>query len=113
MRFYSIIIPVYNRPDEIKELLESLTKQAFTNFEVIIIEDGSTNTCDDIVNGYKDKLEISYYFKENSGQGFSRNYGFERAKGDYLCGDSPGPGAFLPGHPETVGQDALGAGNSH
>jgi len=84
MRFYSVIIPVYNRPNEVDELLESLTKQSFSNFEVLIIEDGSTDRCEEVVEKYKDQLNISYYFKENSGQGFSRNYGFQRAKGDYF-----------------------------
>ena len=83
MRFYSVIIPVYNRPIEVDELLSSLTKQSFTNFEVLIIEDGSTDRCEEVVKTYQDELNISYYYKENSGQGFSRNYGFERAKGDY------------------------------
>lgn len=81
---YSIIIPVYNRPEEVRELLESLCKQTYSNFEVLIIEDGSTNKCDEVVAEFEDKLEIYYYFKENSGQGFSRNYGFERANGDYF-----------------------------
>lgn len=82
--FYSIVIPVYNRPDEISELLESLTKQTFTNFEVLIIEDGSQKTSKNVVEQFSDSLNIRYYYKENSGQGFSRNYGFERAKGDYF-----------------------------
>jgi glycosyltransferase involved in cell wall biosynthesis len=81
--FYSIIIPVYNRPDEIYELLESLTKQTYTNFEVLIVEDGSEKTSKDVVDEFSNRLNISYYFKENSGQGFSRNYGFERSNGDY------------------------------
>ena len=81
---YSVIVPVYNRPEEIKELLESLTKQSFQNFEVLIIEDGSTRKCEEIVQSFQDVLDIRYYFKENSGQGFSRNYGYERAKGDYF-----------------------------
>lgn len=84
MRLFSIIIPVYNRPDELDELLTSLTKQSFKNFEVIIVEDGSENKADWIVERYTKDLTISYFYKENSGQGFSRNYGFERAKGDYL-----------------------------
>jgi len=83
MRFYSVVIPIYNRPDEIKELLESLTKQTFTNFEVIIVEDGSQIKCEQICHSFKDKLNIQYFYKENSGQGFSRNFGFEKAKGDY------------------------------
>ncbi|MCG2588330.1 glycosyltransferase [Rhodohalobacter sulfatireducens] len=81
--FYSIIIPVYNRPDEIYELLESLTKQTYTNFEVLIVEDGSEKTSKDVVDEFSNRLNISYYYKDNSGQGFSRNYGFERANGEY------------------------------
>lgn len=81
---YSVVIPVYNRPDEVDELLQSLTKQTYKSFEVLIIEDGSTTPCKEIVDSYRDKLDIHYYFKENSGQGFSRNFGFERSNGDYL-----------------------------
>lgn len=84
MRFYSIIVPVYNRPDEIGELLESISRQAYINFEVLIIEDGSSKTCKHVIDKFADRLEIHYFFKENSGQGFSRNYGFEKAKGDYF-----------------------------
>ncbi|QSE95909.1 glycosyltransferase [Fulvivirga lutea] len=84
MRFYSVIIPIYNRPQEIDELLESLTKQTYTNFEVLVIEDGSSKKCEHIVQKYADKLDVQYYFKENSGQGFSRNFGFEKAKGNYF-----------------------------
>lgn len=81
---YSLIIPVYNRPDEVDELLESLVHQTFRDFEVLIIEDGSKDRCDTIVDKYHSKLDIRYYYKENSGQGFSRNYGFERAEGEWL-----------------------------
>lgn len=81
--FFSVIIPVYNRPVEIRELLESLTRQTRTDFEVLVIEDGSTDRCEEIVEGFQAKLDVKYHFKENSGQGFSRNYGFERASGDY------------------------------
>jgi glycosyltransferase involved in cell wall biosynthesis len=84
MRKYSVIIPVYNRPEEIKELLESLTHQTYKNFEVLVVEDGSKLKCEDIVNSFKVKLDVQYFFKENSGQGFSRNFGFEKAKGDYF-----------------------------
>ena len=83
-RLFSVIVPIYNRPVEMKELLESLCKQTYTNFEVLVIEDGSTEKCEDIVKTFEDKLSVSYFYKTNSGQGFSRNYGFERAKGDYL-----------------------------
>ncbi|MEX2456476.1 MAG: glycosyltransferase [Balneolaceae bacterium] len=81
---YSIIIPVYNRPHEIDELLLSLTEQSYKSFEVIIVEDGSDSKCDHLVKQYQDVLDIRYYYKENSGQGFSRNYGFKRAQGDYF-----------------------------
>lgn len=82
-RKYSIIIPVYNRPDELDELLDSLTDQTYTHFEVIVVEDGSKVPCDHIVEKYIHELDISYCFKKNEGQGFARNYGYERAKGDY------------------------------
>lgn len=82
--FFSIIIPLYNRPQEIDELLHTLTQQTYLQFEVIVIEDGSTLDAKDIVDSYADRLDIHYYFKENGGQGFARNFGFERAKGDYF-----------------------------
>jgi len=82
--FFSIIIPLFNRPQEIDELLFTLTKQTYLQFEVLVIEDGSENDAKDIVRNYAGKLDISYYFKENEGQGFTRNYGFTRAKGDYF-----------------------------
>jgi glycosyltransferase involved in cell wall biosynthesis len=81
---FSVIVPVFNRPDEIEELLGSLCEQTYSLFEVIIVEDGSEIRCDDRIDQYRGRLDISYYYKENSGQGFSRNYGFERAKGDYF-----------------------------
>ncbi len=82
---FSIIIPVYNRPDEISELLESLIVSSYDkSFEVVIIEDGSSITCKEEVERFKEKLNISYYFKENSGPGDSRNYGMKVAKGDYF-----------------------------
>ncbi|MET4080196.1 glycosyltransferase involved in cell wall biosynthesis [Pedobacter sp. UYP30] len=81
---FSIIIPLYNRPQEIEELLATLTKQTYTNFEVLIIEDGSKLDAKAMVNAYSGKLNIRYFFKENAGQGFARNYGFEHAKGDYF-----------------------------
>lgn len=83
-RKYSIIIPVYNRPDEVDELLESLTRQTYRNFEVIVVEDGSTVPCREVIEKYKYSLDIVYYLKKNEGQGFARNNGYERAKGDYF-----------------------------
>lgn len=81
---YSIIVPVYNRPDEVDELLESLSNQTQKDFEVIIVEDGSVKTCKDVCDKYADILVLHYYAKENSGPGQSRNYGAERAIGEYL-----------------------------
>lgn len=81
---YSIIVPVFNRPDEVSELLESLTHQTVKDFEVIIVEDGSKIPCKEVCDAYKDKMDIQYFFKENSGPGQSRNYGAERASGEYL-----------------------------
>lgn len=81
----SIIIPVYNRPQEIDELLESLTKQTFIeDFEVIVVEDGSKNTSKEIVEKYQSQLNIHYFFKENSGAGASRNFGMQKASGNYF-----------------------------
>jgi glycosyltransferase involved in cell wall biosynthesis len=84
MRYYSVIIPVYNRPQEVAELLESLSKQSVKNFEVVIVEDGSTHTSQQVVNAYKEALTLSYYTKPNTGPGESRNYGAARSRGDYL-----------------------------
>ncbi len=83
--YFSFIIPVYNRPDEIDELLQSLSLLDFDKpFEVVIVEDGSTILCNLIVEKYSDKLNINYFFKANSGPGASRNYGMQNAKGDYF-----------------------------
>ena len=81
---YSIIVPVYNRPDEVDELLQSLCEQTVKDFEVIIVEDGSVNPCKDVCDKYADILSLHYYAKENSGPGQSRNYGAERANGTYV-----------------------------
>nr|WP_299051418.1 glycosyltransferase [uncultured Polaribacter sp.] len=82
---FSIIIPVYNRPQEIEELLESLIKQDFTDdFEILIIEDGSTQKSDEVVVKYQNQLNLKYFFKENSGAGASRNFGMEKATGNYF-----------------------------
>ena len=81
---YSIIIPVYNRPDEVDELLGSLTEQTEKDFEVVIVEDGSKTPCKDVCERYAGRLDIHYYMKENSGPGQSRNYGVDRARGEYV-----------------------------
>ena len=82
---FSLIIPVYNRPDEVDELLESLSQSTYTDiFEIVLIEDGSTLASKDVASKYGDRLDISYYFKKNSGPGDSRNYGMKKARGDYF-----------------------------
>lgn len=81
--YFSIIIPVYNRPDEVDELLQSLTLQTNKNFEVILAEDGSTNKSNLIADKYRDSLDIVYFEKSNSGPGTTRNAGAKRAKYDY------------------------------
>lgn len=79
----SIIVPVYNRPTEVKELLESMVEQTNNDFEVVIVEDGSNLKCDFVCDDFKEKLDLKYYYKNNSGPGQSRNYGYEKASGNY------------------------------
>lgn len=81
---YSLIIPVYNRPDEVDELLESLTRQHFQDFEVLVVEDGSSVPCESVVYRYATSLDIHYLKKANSGPGQTRNFGAERSRGEYL-----------------------------
>ncbi len=81
---YSVIIPVYNRIAEVEDLLRSLAQQTCKDFEVIIVEDGSSEPCDKVVEEYKDKVDVKYFFKNNEGRSIARNYGLERAQGDYF-----------------------------
>ena len=81
---YSIIVPVYNRPGEVKELLESLSAQTVKPFELVIVEDGSKERCDHLLGQYRSFFTIHYYYKENSGRSETRNYGMDKANGDYL-----------------------------
>ena len=82
--YFSFIIPVFNRPDEIKELLDSLSKQSYPkDYEIVIIEDGSDISSEEVVSEFSNQLNISYYYKSNSGPGDSRNYGMKRAHGNY------------------------------
>lgn len=81
---FSFIIPVYNRPEELDELLASLSKQVDHDFEVVIVEDGSTIPAKKIIEKYKSTLNISYFFIKNSGPGLARNFGIRQAKGNYF-----------------------------
>ena len=82
--FFSVIVPVYNRIDEVRDLLESLAAQTCRDFEVIIVEDGSTQPCGEVVETFKDRLDVQYHFKDNEGRSIARNHGIERARGDYF-----------------------------
>ena len=84
MPYFSIIIPVYNRTDEVDDLLKSLSLQTNKDFEVVIVEDGSTIPCKEIVDRYMSELNIQYFYKGNEGRSIARNYGMEHAKGDYF-----------------------------
>ena len=82
---YSIVVPVYNRPEETLELLQSLAAQTYGEpFEVVIVEDGSQHTSQEVVDQFSERLNISYYQKDNTGPGDSRNYGMKKAKGSYF-----------------------------
>lgn len=84
MSKYSVIVPVYNRPQELDELLGSLSRQTYKDFEIVVVEDGSSLKADHIAKKWSARLPLRYFYKENTGQGFSRNFGFEKAEGDYL-----------------------------
>ncbi len=101
---YSIIVPVFNRPDEVDELLESLCSQTLKDFEVVIVEDGSEIPCKDVCDKYANILDLHYYLKDNSGPGQSRNYGAERAKGDWLI-ILDSDVVLPPGYMESVEQN--------
>lgn len=81
---FSVIVPVYNRPDEVLDLMASLAAQTAGNFEAIIVEDGSTVPCKESVDRYADKVDVHYFYKSNEGRSIARNYGIDRSKGDYL-----------------------------
>ena len=84
MPYFSVIVPVYNRRDEVNDLLASLVKQTDKDFEIILVEDGSTERCDDIAERYSQDLNLQYFWKENEGRSIARNYGLERATGQYF-----------------------------
>lgn len=82
--FFSIIVPVYNRIDEVRDLLKSLSEQSDNGFEIILVEDGSSQPCKSIAEEYADTLHLQYHFKDNEGRSIARNYGIDRANGDYF-----------------------------
>jgi glycosyltransferase involved in cell wall biosynthesis len=104
---FSVVVPVYNRPRELRELLESLLDQDYPAFEVIIVEDGSSETSETIVKQFQDRLNLRYYSQHNQGQGFARNFGMEQAQGDYfVLFDSD---CIIPSHYFSVLYEELNA----
>jgi glycosyltransferase involved in cell wall biosynthesis len=81
---FSLIVPVYNRPDEVLELLESLAIQSFKDFELVLVEDGSTRPCAKEVEACRSEMNIHYIVKENTGRSDTRNVGMKNARGDYF-----------------------------
>lgn len=81
---FSVIVPVYNRVDEVDDLLKSLSAQSLKNFEVVIVEDGSTVKCESVVKAAARAVDVKYFYKENEGRSIARNHGLERASGDYF-----------------------------
>lgn len=82
--FFSIIIPVYNRPEEVQDLLTTIASQTFVDFEVLVIEDGSTLTAEEVCNQFNPRFVLRYFYQKNSGQGFARNFGMNHAKGEFF-----------------------------
>lgn len=80
----SIIVAIFNRKEELTELLNSLSEQTDKDFEVIVVDDGSSVDLLPVVEDFQSRLDIQYFKKENSGPGLSRNYGAERAKNEWL-----------------------------
>ena len=81
----SVIIPVYNREDYIGEAIESVLNQTYKNFELIIVNDGSTDNTENIVKGYAEKdKRIKYFYQENQGAYSARNKGIEESNGEFI-----------------------------
>ena len=109
---YSVIVPVYNRPNEVRELLESLTTQTQKDFEVILVEDGSTDTCEAVASEFAERLPISYHYKPNAGPGPARNFGYAHAAGDYFVvfdSDCILPPTYFEAVDRSLGTDMLDA----
>lgn len=84
MPYFSVIVPVYNRIDEVRDLLESLSHQTNKDFEIILVEDGSTEPCEAAVTPFTNIIDVKYFYKSNEGRSIARNYGIERASGEYF-----------------------------
>lgn len=81
----TVIVPIYNTEKYLKRCIDSIINQTYTNLEIILVDDGSTDNSSIICKEYeKNDNRIKYYKKKNEGQGQARNYGLERAKGDWI-----------------------------
>ncbi len=80
----SIIVPVYNRPDEVADLIASLNLQSDKNFELVLVEDGSTVPCSEQAGQAAPDISIQYHYRDNEGRSPARNYGMEVARGEYF-----------------------------
>lgn len=80
---FSVIIPTYNREDFIKKSVDSVINQSFRNFELIVVDDGSTDNTGKILNKYLD--ELVYIYQENKGPSSARNKGLEKSQGEYIA----------------------------
>ena len=83
MPFFSVIIPTYNRSGLLKNLLELFMQQSFQDYEIIVVDDGSTDNSEEVVKSFADK-RLSYFKKDNGGVSSARNFGITKAKGKYI-----------------------------
>ncbi len=108
MSYFSIIVPVYNRPEEVRGLLESLVTQNCKDFELVLVEDGSDIPCEQVAEIYDGKIDIKYYYKNNEGRSAARNYGLERATGEYFVffdSDCVIPADYFKSLKEALGKE--------
>lgn len=82
--FFSIVVPTYNRATLIPDTLRSLQQQSADNYEIIVVDDGSTDNTAEVVEPFTKDSRITYHQKDNAERGAARNYGVTVAKGDYI-----------------------------
>ena len=108
MSYFSIIVPVYNRPEEVRGLLESLALQSCKDFELVLVEDGSDIPCKEVVDSFEGRIDVKYFYKDNAGRSAARNYGLERAGGEYFVffdSDCVIPPGYFTALKEALGKD--------
>ncbi len=118
-KLISIIVPAYNRSEEIDEFLSSFVKQSSKNFEVIVVDDGSTDNLKEVIKKYQSVLTLRYFYQENKGPGVARNLGMEKAKGDifvFIDSDCTVPEEYIENlerHLNTENFDAFGGPDTY